>query len=172
MSLMQAARPLDPWRWLGWPALGCVVATVLFAFPFKLFGLQAPEPVFPMILAFAWARIRPSVLAPFMLLMLGLLLDLYGGGPLGLWAVSLLAPYAVVLFSRNIMTGQSTGMRAISYVGSVALAMATGYLLTTIDASEPPNLVAVFWQFLATCLLYPFSHGLIERFEDADVRFR
>jgi rod shape-determining protein MreD len=31
---------------------------------------------------------------------------------------------------------------------------------------------AVAWQYLATILLYPFSHRLIERFEDADVRFR
>jgi rod shape-determining protein MreD len=35
-----------------------------------------------------------------------------------------------------------------------------------------PNLIAVGWQFLVTAALYPFAHILIERYEDADVRFR
>jgi rod shape-determining protein MreD len=35
-----------------------------------------------------------------------------------------------------------------------------------------PNIFGVCWQFLATAALYPFAHRLIERFEDADVRFR
>jgi len=35
-----------------------------------------------------------------------------------------------------------------------------------------PGLVGVAWQFLATAILYPFAHRLIDRFEDADVRFR
>jgi rod shape-determining protein MreD len=30
----------------------------------------------------------------------------------------------------------------------------------------------VGWQFLATVVLYPFADRLIDRFEDADVRFR
>ncbi len=48
--------------------------------------LQLPEPVFPMAPAFAWAMIRPSVLAPLVLLVMGLFLDLLWGGPIGLWA--------------------------------------------------------------------------------------
>ena len=172
MSLMQAARPLDPWRWLGAPALACVVATVVLAIPFRVFGLQLPQPVFPMILAFAWALIRPSVLAPFVLLLLGLFLDAYWGGPLGLWGVSLLAAYAVVLSARSIMTGQSRGMRQLWFCAATGLAMLSGFLLTALDSVAMPNLVSVFWQFLATSLLYPFAHRLIDRFEDADVRFR
>jgi rod shape-determining protein MreD len=81
MSLMQSTRPLEPWRWLGVPALVAVVATIVFAIPIKVFGLQLPEPVFPMVLAFAWAVIRPSVIAPFVLMLLGLFLDLFWGGP-------------------------------------------------------------------------------------------
>jgi rod shape-determining protein MreD len=172
MSLMQAARPLDPWRWLGGPALACVAATFLFAVPFKAFGLQLPEPVFPLVPAFAWAVIRPSVIAPFLLLLLGLFLDYFWGGPLGLWGVSLLVAYAVVLSARPIMTGQSRGMRQVWFASATGLAMLAGFLLSALDSVAVPNLWSVFWQFLATSLLYPFAHRLIERFEDADVRFR
>jgi len=172
MSLLQATRPLDPWRWLGLPTLFCVAATIVFAIPIKVFGLRPPEPVFPMILAFAWAVIRPSVIAPFMLMLMGLFLDLFWGGPLGLWGVSLLAPYTVVLASRSIMTGQSRPMRQLWFAAATALAVLTGFLITAIVSLAVPDLLSVFWQFLATSLLYPFAHRLIERFEDADVRFR
>lgn len=172
MSLLQAARPLDPWRWLGQPALISVAATLLFAIPFKAFGLRLPEPVFPLVLAFAWAVIRPSILAPFLLLALGLFLDLYWGGPLGLWGVSLLAAYAGMLGARRIMIGQSRLMRRLWFMAAIAAALAVGALISTVETLAVPNLLATFWQFLATSLLFPFAHHLIERFEDADVRFR
>jgi len=172
MSLMQSTRPLDPWRWLGLPALACMGGAILFAIPIKVFSLQLPEPVFPMVLAFAWAVIRPSVIAPFVLVLLGLFLDLFWGGPLGLWGVSLLASYTVVLASRSIMTGQSRPMRQVWFAAATAMTMLTGFLIASILSLAVPNLLSVFWQFLATAVLYPFAHRLIERFEDADVRFR
>jgi rod shape-determining protein MreD len=172
MSLLQSTRPLDPWRWLGVPALVAIVATIVFAIPIKVFGLQLPEPVFPMVLAFAWAVIRPSVIAPFVLVLLGLFLDLFWGGPVGLWGVSLLASYTVVLASRSIMTGQSRPMRQIWFAGATGLTMLVGFLIASVISLAVPNLLAVFWQFMATTVLYPFAHRLIERYEDADVRFR
>ncbi|MBV9509891.1 MAG: hypothetical protein JO303_06390 [Caulobacteraceae bacterium] len=172
MSLMQAARPLDPWRWLGLPTVICIAATVVFAIPLNIFGLQVPQPVFPMVLAFAWALIRPSILAPFVLLLVGLFLDHYWGGPSGLWPICLLTPYAAVLGARGVMTGHSGPMRVVWYVMATALAMLTGFLLSSLDAITYPDAMPVFWQFFATCLLYPFANRLIERFEDADVRFR
>jgi len=172
MSLLQAARPLQPWRWLGWPALACVAATIVFAIPFRVHGLRLPQPVFPMILAFAWALIRPSVLAPFGILLTGLFLDYYWGGPIGLYAVSLLVAYTAILSARSMMTGQSRPMRQFWFAATTALVMLTAYLISALDSRTAPNLLSVFWQFLATSLLYPFAHRLIERFEDADVRFR
>ena len=56
--------------------------TILFGIPLRVFGLQLPEPVFPMAAAFAWAVIRPSVLAPFAVLLMGLFLDYFWGGPI------------------------------------------------------------------------------------------
>ena len=168
----QDARPLDPWRWIGLPTLVCISATMLFAMPLRVFGLQLPEPVFPMVPAFAWAMIRPSILAPFVLLALGLFLDLLWGGPIGLWGVSILIGYAVVLFARNMMSGQSRVVMWVWYVMMVLMCMAAGYVMTTMDTGNRPSLTATFWQFLPTALLFPFCDRLIDRFEDADVRFR
>jgi len=169
---MSGARPLNPGRWLGVPMLLCMLATVLFAAPIRIWGLQLPEPVFAMVPAFAWAMIRPSILAPFALLLLGLFLDIFWGGPTGLWGLSLLVAYAMVLILRNAMTGQSRPMMWAWFAGVTGVAMAAGFLFTMLDSLAMPSLLAVFWQFLVTALLFPFAHRLVDRFEDADVRFR
>ena len=58
------------------------------------------------------------------------------------------------------------------FAAACAIASLAGFLFTRLDARASPSLIAVAWQFLATILLYPFAHRLIDRFEDADVRFR
>ncbi|HKT52937.1 MAG TPA: hypothetical protein VJP88_00680 [Caulobacteraceae bacterium] len=163
---------MDPLAWLGWPFVLCLIATVLLAAPIRIFGLQLPEPVFAMAVAFAWAVIRPSLIAPFLLLVFGLFLDLFWGGPAGLWALSLLAAYAMVLAVRSTLTGRGMAVLWIWYAAATGVAVGVGVLITFTRTGELPDPLSLFWQFLATVLLYPFAHRLIERFEDADVRFR
>ncbi|HEX3365947.1 hypothetical protein [Phenylobacterium sp.] len=169
---MSAARGLQPWRWLGVPMLQAIVATILFGIPLRAFDLQLPQPIFPMALAFAWAVIRPSILAPFAILLLGLLLDVYWGGPLGLWALCLLIAYGVALAGRSMMAGQNQAILWAWYGLTTATAMVAGYLFVMLDSRSSPGIVAMLWQFVATIVLYPFAQRLIDLFEDADVRFR
>jgi rod shape-determining protein MreD len=167
-----AARPLAPWRWLGIPAVMALLASLVVATPLKVLGAQLPEPVFALVPAFAWAVIRPSMLAPFVLLLMGVLLDALWGSPIGLWPVCLLLAYAAVLASRSFMSGQSPVVMWVWYAAVTGLAMGAGYLITMIDAKSAPSTGAVLWQFAWTAALYPFAHQLINRYEDADVRFK
>lgn len=166
------AQPLSPWRWLAVPMLQCLGVTVLLAIPMRLFGLRLPEPVLPLILAFGWAVIRPSIAAPAAVLAMGLFLDLFWGAPLGLWGFSLLTAYGVALVTRSMMAGQSRPMMWAWYALCCAVAMGAAYLFSMLLAHQAANLVSVGWQLLATIILYPFADRLIDRFEDADVRFR
>jgi rod shape-determining protein MreD len=169
---LSPARTLDPWRWLGVPLVQALAATIVFGVPLRVWGLQLPEPVFPMAVVFAWAAIRPSVLAPFGVLIMGLALDLFWGGSMGLWALSLLIAYGILLVGRSMMAGQSRTMLWIWYGVVAAIAMLAGYLFIMLDDKAMPNLVSVAWQYLATLVLFPFAYRLIDMFDDADVRFR
>jgi len=166
------ARPLAPWRWLGVPMLQVMGLSMLFALPMRFWGLGLPEPVFALPVAFAWAVIRPSMLAPLAVLMLGVFLDYLWGSPTGFWAVCLLLPYGLVLGGRSWLAGQSRVIMWLWYGAATGLALGAGYLFTMLDTQNAPNWISVGWQFLATIVLYPFANRLIERFEDADVRFR
>lgn len=170
--MSSAMRGLDPWSWIGWPLVQVLILTVLLAVPLRVWGLRLPEPVLPLMLAFAWPVIRPSMLAPFGLLAMGLVLDLLWGTRLGLWPVGFLVAYGFVLATRAMMAGQSKPMMWVWYATTTAVGMGAVYLCTMAQAGEAPNLFATGWQYLATIILYPFADRLIDRFEDADVRFR
>ncbi len=71
-----AVRVVGPMQWIVYPALIAIAATIVLQTPVEVFGLHLPEPVIPTVLAFAWPLIRPSVLAPLVLVVLGLLLAL------------------------------------------------------------------------------------------------
>ena len=58
------------------------------------------------------------------------------------------------------------------YAGACAAAFLAGFYFMTLDSGSMPSLVAIAWQFAVTAALFPIAHWLIERYEDADVRFR
>jgi rod shape-determining protein MreD len=166
------AERLDPLRWIIVPMLACLMATLLFAAPIRVYGLRLPEPIFAMIPTFAWAVLRPSIFSPICLLILGLLTDLVWGGRLGLWELGLLTAYGFILVTRSMMSGQSPVMLWVWYAFACFLAMGVAYLAVVFETGNPPSLLTAFGQWLPTVLLYPLADRLIGRFEDADPRFR
>jgi len=149
-----------------------IVATLVLATPVTLFGLSLPEPVIPMVLAFAWPLIRPSITAPLALFGLGLFLDVLLYTPLGLWSLSLICIYAAILVSRNFLMGQETRVLFVWYTVAVLGAFFLAYVIATIDAGRAPSLLALLGQIVPTLLIFPLADRLIQRFDDGDVRFR
>ena len=173
-SGVSSSNRLSPIGWLGAPTLVCIVATLVLSTPtpIRAFGFGLPQPVFPLALAFAWALIRPSVLPPFALLILGLFLDVLWDGPQGLWPLCLLSTYGAVLLLRRFVATQDFPLMWASYGAAIALAFGVGFALMAMDTGGAVSLVAIGWQYLWTLLLFPFVFRLIDRYEDADVRFR
>lgn len=165
-------RVVGPMQWIVYPALITAAVTFLLATPVKVFGLSLPEPIIPMVLAFAWPLIRPSIVAPVVLMGLGLFLNLILGGPLGLWSVSLLAIYAVILGARSFLIGQDTMVLFVWFAGCCGLGFLLAYLVVTVITGTPPSILALIGQVVPTLLLFPFANSMIERFDDGDVRFR
>jgi rod shape-determining protein MreD len=165
-------QALPPWGWLVAPAVLALVTTVVLAAPVRLFGFGLPEPVAPLVLAFAWPVIRPSILGPFLLLVIGLFLDFFWGGARGMWALCLVLVYFVALIVRNLIIGQAPGVLAGWYGAAVAFAFFVAYLIRMLDTHVAPSLLAVFLQGAFTAALFPAARLLIERYDDADIRFR
>lgn len=172
MRRAMAVRVVGPMQWIVYPAVIAIVVTVVLATPLRLFGLMLPEPVLPLVLAFAWPLIRPSMVAPAVLFGLGVFLDLFWGGILGLWPLSLLAVYGAILGARNLLAGQETVVLFLLYVASTGLAFLLAYVIVTLSVGNAPSLLATAGQMVPTLLLFPLASWMIQRFDDGDVRFR
>lgn len=169
-----AVRVVGPVQWIVYPALITVAVTMILATPVKLFGLSLPEPVIPLVLAFAWPLIRPSWVAPLVLMGVGLFLDIFWAaqGLLGMWALALLAVYAVVLAARSFLIGQDTAVLFVWYAACCGLAFLICYLIVPLKGGSAPSILALIGQVVPTLLLFPFANSMVERFDDGDVRFR
>lgn len=167
-----AVRVVGAVQWIFIPALVTAVVTVALATPVKLFGFSLPEPIIPMVLAFAWPLIRPSMIAPVVLTALGLFLDIILTTTLGMWPLALLAIYAIVLGSRSFLAGQETAVLFVWYAACCGLAFLIAYLIASMKDGNAPSILALIGQVVPTLLLFPFANRMIERFEDGDVRFR
>ncbi|WP_297799717.1 rod shape-determining protein MreD [uncultured Brevundimonas sp.] len=166
-----SVRMVGPLEWVVYPALMAVLATVVLSIPFRLFGLTLPEPVFPLVLAYAWPMIRPAAIGPIVLFVLGLFLDLYWGGQFGLWALALMIVYGAMLLARAFMSGHATVVNFALYVGCVALAFFVAYVVTALRLNNAPSVMALIGQMLPTLLLFPVADWLVQKFDDNDVRF-
>jgi len=167
-----AVRVVGPTQWVFYPALAVIAITIVLATPVELFGFKLPEPVLPLVLAFAWPLIRPSMVAPAVLFGLGLFLDLFWGGTLGLWPLCLLSVYGVVLASRNLLAGQETQILFVWYAVCALVAFVLAYLVVTVASGRAPSLLSLLGQVVPTLLLFPLADWMIQRFDDGDVRFR
>jgi rod shape-determining protein MreD len=165
-------QPLNPLIWLGAPTIVCVLAAVVLSAPVTIAGVGLPQPALGMICAFAWAMIRPSVLAPFALLALGLFDDLLWGDRLGLWPAAFLTAHAVTLAARPVIAGLGFAALWGWYLAACASGFAAAVALTLVTAGRFPDLWALAIQLLATGAIFWFAWKLIETYEDADVRFK
>ena len=165
-------RVVGPLHWLFYPALMAMAATLVLSTHVRLFGLPPPEPIFGLILAFSWPLIRPSMLGPMVLFIVGLFTDLELDSTLGVWALTLLAVYGVTLGARAFIVGQQVGVLLAWYVGLTTAAILCVYLFTLVEAGVAPTIVGTLLQWLPTVALFPLGYILIQRFDDGDVRFR
>lgn len=167
-----SVRMVGPLQWIGYPAMVAMAITIVLAVPLRIAGLSLPEPVLPLVLAFAWPLIRPSLLGPLALFGLGLFLDFFWGGAAGLWPLALLATYGMVLVASRFMAGQATFVLFVLYVSSICLAFMVAHMVLALKTGNAASLVAVAGQLIPTLLLFPVADWLIQTFDDADVRFR
>jgi rod shape-determining protein MreD len=159
-------------RWVLGPVAVCVVGTLIFAAPLRLWGLKAPEPVFPLAAAFVWAALRPSIIAPVALVLLGLFLDLVWGGPIGLWPLCLIAAHVVALSVRRLLSGEDFAVLWVWYAAACVVAFGVGESLMRLAYGIWPSLVGVALQAGVTSALFPLAWWLIERYHTDEARLK
>jgi rod shape-determining protein MreD len=167
-----AGRKIGPFEWLFLPAVLSILGTLILGASVQPFGYYLPEPVLPFILAFTWPLIRPSVIAPVLVFLLGLFLDLYWGSSLGLWALSLSVLFGLMTVLRPYVTNQEPFFIFWVFFGVLVLMYMIMILFTLMDTGTMARLSGALEQILATCLFFPTALVLIERYAHSSIKFQ
>lgn len=145
------------------PAFGIIASMIFLALPDLL-------PVQPMLRTaivvgsvYFWSLYRPASLPAPVVALIGVLLDLLGASPLGLWAVLLLLEQAVILRFRRALATQGFLMIWLVFAGFSACLDALEWLgRSLLDFSLLP-LAPIAIQMGVMVLLYPLLAILLVR---------
>ena len=131
--------------------------------PFGLPGQAELAPVYAMACVFFWSLYRPSSLPAPLVAIVGLLLDLLGLSPFGLWAVLLLVLQGVTLALRRRLAQQSFFLTwAVFSAFASALACLAWMAQSLLTLSVLPVL-PVLVEMLLACGFYPAFAGFFIR---------
>ena len=160
-------RPARSWRqvdaasrWI-FPFATLIFGLFVIGMPFGIPGQAALRPVYAMGCVYFWSLYRPGSLPAPLVALCGLLLDLLGLSPFGVWAVILLLLQWVTLLLRRrlvparflLLWAVFTAVAAVS----VTLAWAVG---SAFNAAWLPTTPLIF-EWLLSAGLYPGLAALL-----------
>lgn len=152
---MAAGSP-RPGRYL-WPiapALSVFLCTILSLLPYG-FGAFIQTPTFALIPLYFWALHRPRLLPVGVVFALGLLQDVAGGGPFGVWALVFLTSFTVTLWQRETLASLRLRMAWPAFGVIVLLGELAGWFAESIYQAGFVSLRPVVLQALSTTIVLP-----------------
>ena len=137
------------------PALSAVLLVMLVNLPVTLTGGLFPAPLLALTAVYFWALVRPDLMPPYLVLVIGLFEDLLSGGPAGIWATGFMAAYALVDRQRENLAGLAGAAAVLGFGAAMALAATATFVLTWIMYMRQPPLAPLLLASVFTVLFYP-----------------
>lgn len=106
--------------WSLFPFMSTVFCILLTMVPFGLSTGYLAPPSFALIAIFIWILVRPDLMPPAAVFTLGILQDLFWGGPVGLWGAVFLIVWAFTISQRRFLEGRGFGLTWAAF-GVVAI---------------------------------------------------
>ncbi len=162
-------RNMDVWRQMdeasrhAWPAAFMLFGLFIIGLPFGLPAQAELRPAFAMACVFFWCLYRPVSLPAPVVAGTGILLDLLGISPLGLWAVLLLVLQGSTMAARRRLVPQGFMLTWVIFAAFAFVISTLAWLLQSmLDFDLLPSF-PVLVEVLLAIGLYPALAGLFIR---------
>lgn len=109
------------------PVLCGFIGVLLAAIPVSSLSGFVPAPLYALMAIYFWCLVRPDLMTPLWVFLIGLCYDLIAGPPIGLWAASFVATYAVIDQQRDNFAGLSGIGAMIGFAMAVFVTCLTYY---------------------------------------------
>jgi len=157
----------SPWRRLdiaarhSFPTACTVVLLLLARAPIGLPSQAQLQPAVALASVFFWSVFRPTALPPAVIFAIGLLLDLIGLGPIGLWVFLLLAVHGVAVRFRRTLARQGFLLVWLAFDATAALAALLSWLGTSLLNWEFLPLGPALFEAVLAASIYPALSTLL-----------
>lgn len=143
------------------PSFTAIISVLAGVVPASVPGFSSVTPLLSVITIFFWVVARPNLTPPAMVFCVGLLQDVLSGGPIGIWALTLLLVQYLSLSQRRFLVGHSFGLGWIGFAsiaaGAESLAWIGACLYYGAILSPAPLIV----QTALTVLVYPVGAWIL-----------
>lgn len=137
------------------PLLLGLLLVFLINMPVSFTGGLLPAPALALACVYFWVLVRPDLMPPAAVLLIGLAEDLLSGGPPGLWAAGFLAAYWLTDRERDSFAGL-TGVGALVGFAAVVLSAAlAAYGLETVVYLRLAPVAPLLLHGVSTVVFYP-----------------
>lgn len=137
------------------PFLTALICVLIGAVPFSVSNGFLVTPLFPLMAIFYWSIVRPDLMGPTPVFIIGLLQDIYTAGPPGFWALIFLAAYAFSVSQRILFTGRFALGPWLGFAMTALMAVFLAWVIASIFHGGPVAPLPFFVQFVASVTFYP-----------------
>jgi len=160
---MNVWRRLDAMSRHAWPAMVMFLGLLLIGVPFGVPGQAELRPAYAMACVFFWSLYRPASVPAPVVAVTGLLLDLLGMSPLGMWAVLLLVLQGSTLAARRRLIPQGFLMTWLVFFAFASAASGLAWLLESVLELNMLPVAPEAVVCLAAAAAYPALAGFFIR---------
>lgn len=160
--LMTAARTMIPAGLaFGFALAGSIPLTAMTA--------QILKPLLPFAAVYYWALYRPDLLPAPIAFVLGLLVDVLSGAPIGVCAATFTLAHGVLCRQRRFLIGRSFIINWMGFALVAAGSFVLVWVLTSILHGAPVPATALLFQVATTVAAFPLVFWLLHRCHTAIV---
>jgi rod shape-determining protein MreD len=148
------------------PAFIGVCAVILANLPLEPLGGFLPAPLLALMPVYFWGLVRPDLMPPAVAFGLGVLQDLFSGGPPGVWAMAFVAVYALIDTQRDFFAGLSGLGAILGFALAMVIAGISAYAVSAFyDWQLPPSLPVLAEIVVSVVVYIPVAllFGVIHR---------
>lgn len=136
------------------PFLCSVLAVALANLPVSVLGGLVPPPLLALMPVYFWCLVRPDLMPPALAFAIGILEDLFSGGPPGVWAASFVAAYALIDRQRDSFAGLSGIGAILGFATAMSVTAGAAYVIVSIYYAQLPPLAPLLVEITVSVLFY------------------
>ncbi|MGB8602163.1 MAG: hypothetical protein WCD42_08200 [Rhizomicrobium sp.] len=136
------------------PVLLAILGAVVANIPITFIGGWMPPPMFALMPLYFWCLVRPDLVPPAWVLVVGVLQDLFSGGPPGMWSLAFVVTYVLIDRQRETYAGLSGSGAILGFATAALLATLTAYITFAVYYWKLLPLQAFVIQFAVTVVFY------------------